>query len=834
MALTLVAGQHDGAVSDPPVGNGSYRGRHVADRRLAAPVARATGVLHFALAAVTLLAIPTGSPAGTYRLHLPVIAAVVIWGIVAGMRCRRGRLPSWILTVDTVFSVGLLVAMAWLLPPDLVGVSGSWLFAWAAGLVLISSWRLRALNAWAVVAVTVVAYVVGSRLGADRLHVMHPGGLVLSPSGTLQAVGMFPALAAIGFTLARLLRFGTDDADGRVRGVHASQRRDEVDAALIADRRARRLMLHDTVLTTLVSIARGGLRGNAELVRRRAADDLAALRNPPDDGPTDAGVLAEELKQQAELRDLHAEITWGPGRTLAPVPGAILAAFRDAGREALSNVERHAGVDDVQVRIDATPHGLRVVISDNGAGFDRAAVRAGSTGLGHSLGGRMEAIGGIARVDSTLGQGTSVTLTWVPADGDLTPPPAPDEPPAPGKAPLYRRLLLRGPIWAPVEAIENAEPSDRGLVAGLYTRYSLLALAWIGHFWQALSLGLLLSNLDGYRSTPVALAGWGLLFVITFVQIVAIARHGDADRHAWWVAPGAIAGALLVLVDCTPDGLLSPANWPIAVLGWLLAVFAVRRPLWFDAGWVVLAAATAAITAVAWHGSITATTTALGSVLGAAALQLGALALVLEVRACATVAAAAVAEQAELSQLVEARNAVEQDRARRDRTLGQELVPLLTELSDGESDPDRPGTQRRCELAAAEVRAFIDHDDLTTPPETLDAIARVTRSARIRDIVPTVQLLDGLGGLSPGWQRSFAGLTDRLLAEALPGEATVTVRGSQDGLSMTLCFPTRTPGTRLRSVVARQGAELLPGRAIHVELEEIPRHQTWLEVSWPT
>jgi hypothetical protein len=382
-------------------------------------------------------------------------------------------------------------------------------------------------------------------------------------------------------------------------------------------------------------------------------------------------------------------------------------------------------------------------------------------------------------------------------------------------------------------------PGER-LVGDRYTRFGLLALAWIGHFWQALSLALLVANWSQYRSGLVALVGWFVLFLVTLVQIYLVTFGGKGkypadwiDRHAAWMAPLSIVTALVIIADCTGPGLLTPANWPIAVLGWILAVFALKQARWFDVGWLAVAVVTLVLV---WASDVPAhdLAIALGIVFGAGIPQVGALAVVLELRHHAGVTASVMAAEQELEAARVAREAVTTDRAERDATLNRELMPLLRALADGTADPDDPAVRRYCELAAAGVRALVDHDDLTTPIATLDAVATVTRSARRRDVVPVVELGDGLDAASPGWQRTFTQLADRLLAESLPGEATVTVRGEPDAIAVTLCFPTQTSARQLESVAVGAGRALVPDRRIHVDVEPDATNIAWLEVTWET
>ncbi|PAP77123.1 PAS domain S-box protein [Rubrivirga marina] len=82
-------------------------------------------------------------------------------------------------------------------------------------------------------------------------------------------------------------------------------------------------------------------------------------------------------------------------------------------RELLLNVAKHAGVPAARVTAEQVDSGVRVVIEDEGAGFD-VAVTPGGLGLA-SVRERLEAVGGRLTVESAPGEGTRVSLD-VPVD----------------------------------------------------------------------------------------------------------------------------------------------------------------------------------------------------------------------------------------------------------------------------------------------------------------------------------------------------------------------------------------------------------------------------------
>lgn len=81
-------------------------------------------------------------------------------------------------------------------------------------------------------------------------------------------------------------------------------------------------------------------------------------------------------------------------------------------REAVSNAIRHGKAPSVRVRLEREPHGGRLVVDDDGCGFEVAAADK-STGYGlTSMRERAVALPGSFDLTSAKGRGTTVTVTW--------------------------------------------------------------------------------------------------------------------------------------------------------------------------------------------------------------------------------------------------------------------------------------------------------------------------------------------------------------------------------------------------------------------------------------
>jgi signal transduction histidine kinase len=105
----------------------------------------------------------------------------------------------------------------------------------------------------------------------------------------------------------------------------------------------------------------------------------------------------------------------GPGLRLALSEHVETQLFA-IGREALVNVQRHAGASEAHVEVEAQPGQVVVEVRDNGRGFDPAIGHPGHFGL-DSMRSRAAEIGGWIEITSAPGSGTLVRVC-VPAETD--------------------------------------------------------------------------------------------------------------------------------------------------------------------------------------------------------------------------------------------------------------------------------------------------------------------------------------------------------------------------------------------------------------------------------
>jgi signal transduction histidine kinase len=238
------------------------------------------------------------------------------------------------------------------------------------------------------------------------------GASVLAVTGELRTLGRSAAAAAVvllgaslvaGPWLSRLARDLTEERRQRIR----SQERAEVATHL-----------HDGVLQTLALIQKraGDDREVRSLARHQERELRAWLYGMPGSagGPdTVAAMLRREL---ADLEDRYGvrldAILVGD----APLDEAGRALV-GAGREAALNAARHAGVDAVDVYLEAEPERLSLFVRDRGRGFDPDDVPSDRRGLTDSVRARVRRHGGTAEVRSAPGEGTEVEISVPRGDG---------------------------------------------------------------------------------------------------------------------------------------------------------------------------------------------------------------------------------------------------------------------------------------------------------------------------------------------------------------------------------------------------------------------------------
>jgi signal transduction histidine kinase len=210
-----------------------------------------------------------------------------------------------------------------------------------------------------------------------------------------------------------------------------AQRNERARELSVAQERTRLAReLHDSVTQTLFSLslaaesavamagpaAEPRLAEQLDRLRELAGSALAEMRSlvetlRPADLEADGlvGALRKRVELLRRVHDVPLSLSVrGPVRLRDQT--LEREVFRVA-TEALSNALQHAGAHRISVTLETGGDAVKLVVSDDGAGFDLAAVRRTSRRLGlTSMRERAEALGGVLHVDTAPGDGTRLTL----------------------------------------------------------------------------------------------------------------------------------------------------------------------------------------------------------------------------------------------------------------------------------------------------------------------------------------------------------------------------------------------------------------------------------------
>lgn len=248
-------------------------------------------------------------------------------------------------------------------------------------------------------------------------------GLVAVTGHEMQAVAIgalmgWAANAAIGIWLDRAIATASD----RIAEVGRAHEAERMASELETQQRQDARVLHDTVLATLSLLAHSGVGVSAGALRQQAGDDARLLKqlrlgapidrgsnavfSPESDDDT-LGLTFESVRQRFARMGL--DVNWHGAGRLA-LPRDTLDALLGALGECLENVRRHSGVTEADVTVSDDDRTVRAMVTDAGTGFEPDAVDGARLGYSESVVGRLNTVGGRARIFSSPGSGTTVML----------------------------------------------------------------------------------------------------------------------------------------------------------------------------------------------------------------------------------------------------------------------------------------------------------------------------------------------------------------------------------------------------------------------------------------
>ena len=212
-----------------------------------------------------------------------------------------------------------------------------------------------------------------------------------------------------------------------VQASHEQLRQAQRESALAEARRRIMADMHDGIgarLVALLSVAQSGRATHGEISEGIAAalDELRLTVDSVQPVEGDVNVVLGNVRHRMRsvFERAGVQLVWNVSelpRMEDLTPERILAIQR-IFLEAFSNAIRHSGARTVSVFTMRVPGAVRIVIEDDGRGFD-AGVEHRGTGL-HNLQLRAAQAGGTLHVESQAGKGTRVTLS-LPLDGEEPP-----------------------------------------------------------------------------------------------------------------------------------------------------------------------------------------------------------------------------------------------------------------------------------------------------------------------------------------------------------------------------------------------------------------------------
>ena len=138
---------------------------------------------------------------------------------------------------------------------------------------------------------------------------------------------------------------------------------------------------------------------------RRSVMDLRAVSLEGRTLEAALQALATEISDKAEL-----EVTFASVGGNRPLPARVEAGLYRMAQETLNNVIQHAGARRADVQLIATPERVRLLIADDGQGFDPAQQPEPHYGL-VGINERARLLGGHVHLDSRRGHGTRLEIS---------------------------------------------------------------------------------------------------------------------------------------------------------------------------------------------------------------------------------------------------------------------------------------------------------------------------------------------------------------------------------------------------------------------------------------
>ncbi len=351
-----------------------------------------------------------------YHLGQPVWAAITVvamfGSLVVALLCST--IKRWVigshLLVSFVYVAALLTWPFFLADPAVTQVGNHWLYQLTTVATATAAIGFSVRRALAYLIVVPIIYGV--------IRVTPAGGEAPWQLGVFDAVYaiILGGAVLVIVTMTRVAATSVDEAQGTALDRYARavrQHATEVERVHVDS------IVHDSVLTTLLTAARAESREQQALAAQMASNAMQHLREAalvsPDDGSTvrlrqlaDRIVTAARAMQApfaVRVRSLDTRV----------IPSAQAEALFSATVQAMVNSVQHAGGPEVRrwLRVSGVHGGaVEIEVGDSGQGFDLVHVPDARLGVRRSIIERTASAGGLAEVVSAPGKGTVVTLAW--------------------------------------------------------------------------------------------------------------------------------------------------------------------------------------------------------------------------------------------------------------------------------------------------------------------------------------------------------------------------------------------------------------------------------------
>ena len=378
------------------------------------------------------------------------------------------ELTAWVHRGVALFCLGSLVPAAFMAADQLQNQSGWWLILFGVGIVVVTvlmtiwsvagrsvvwlarlycalvlagvltwpvSWQssqpadgspwlwmcLGVASVWAALVIGtqwgfMYAILSGAAFAWVRLTPSGQGIPLVSAMQDMLVLVINPSAVIIGISL---LTDSIRQLNATLDASRQGQARAAVERALVEERRRLDSIVHDEVMTTLVNAALTGTERDpkvTELAKHAIAQLESAGQTSENRVPVTVDHVAWLVEDVVTSLVPDAKVSVEFRDSSLTVPASVASAIGQAAREAAMNIARHAEAKHVRAVIGdpaAKATGIRVVVSDDGVGFDPASVPSDRFGLRLSVLERMQSVGGKVELRSQPGKGTVVELTWL-------------------------------------------------------------------------------------------------------------------------------------------------------------------------------------------------------------------------------------------------------------------------------------------------------------------------------------------------------------------------------------------------------------------------------------